>query len=491
MKTLFIALVSLFIITSLGKVLASPIILREDVDEAMLTPNYWLKGDATEVLLNPNEILKYNKALQKALPTTMVNLSAYKDTLDSTTLKKLIIPSNLDKLELYKDNLKLYPQYYDNLKTEMNTNAIGKSNVVSYGVVVAQSNLRAYPTLDSVSLSPEETDFDRWQETAVSLGTPVVILHTSKSNKFVYIQMYNYRGWLLKGNIATTSKDDWLNYINEYNNNFLVITSNHLQLSYNPDSSVISNLQLSMGTKLTLLEGKIPESVDNESTKNNYVVKVPIRKDNGLLAYKLATISPSNKVHEGYLPFNEENLINQAFKMQGDRYDWGGLHGSRDCSSFVNDIYSVFGIYLPRNTSEQALIPNKVDITESISYTDRQEIIKKLNPASLLVMEGHVMLYLGSVDNKSYIIHAISSEYPNNNKQFINQVMVTTTDLIAENGETLLNNVKSVVQIGKQIDLEAPLKTSTITPPPTPTKDVTYTGNTADKPKPVKSNKKK
>ncbi|XWO13486.1 NLP/P60-like protein [Candidatus Hepatincola sp. Pdp] len=458
---IFLIIISFILIISLGKVLASPIVLKEDVDESMLMPNYWLKGDATQVLLDPNEILKYNKELQKALPITMVNLADYKNSLDSTTLKKLIIPSNLDKLELYKDNVKLYPKYYENLKLEMNIDAIHKSNSVTFGIVVTRSNLRTYPTTDSVSYDLESTDFDRWQETAIPLGTPVVILHTSKSNKFVYIQMYNYRGWILKDNIATTSKDDWLNYINEYNNDFLVITANHLQLSYNPTSTTISNLQLDMGTKLTLLESKIPELIDNQSTKNNYVVKIPIRKDNGLLAYKLAIISPSNKVHEGYLPFNEENLINQAFKMQGDRYDWGGLHGGRDCSSFVNDIYSVFGIYLPRNTSEQALIPNKVDITESISYTNRQDLIKKLNPGSLLVMEGHVMLYLGSVDGKSYVIQAISSEYPNNNQQFINQVIVSTTDLIAENGETLLQNIKSVIQIGKQIDLEAPLKTST------------------------------
>lgn len=463
MRVFLIVIIFFIMVSSLTKVLASPVVLKEDVDENMLMPTYWLKGDATQVLLNSDEIIKYNNELQKTLPTTMVNLAKYKDSLDSATLKKLIVPSNLDKLELYKDNLKLYPQYYDNLKTEMNSNAINKSNPVSYGVVVTRSNLRTYPTTDSVAYDLESLDFDRWQETAVPLGTPVAILHTSKSNKFVYIQMYNYRGWILKANIATTSKDDWLNYINEYNNNFLVVTANHLKLGYNPTFMNISNLNLGMGTKLTLLEGKIPELIDNESTKNNYVVKIPIRKDNGLLAYKLATISPSADTHEGYLPFTEENLINQAFKIQGDRYDWGGLHGGRDCSSFVNDIYSVFGIYLPRNTSEQALIPNKVEITDSISYTDRQDLIKKLNPGSLLVMEGHVMLYLGSIDNKSYVIQAISSEYPNNNQQFINQVMVTTTDLIAENGETLLQNIKSVVQIGKNIDLESTKTNATST----------------------------
>jgi len=138
---------------------------------------------------------------------------------------------------------------------------------------------------------------------------------------------------------------------------FLVVTGSKVETEPNPFIKEVSNIIFNMGDRIPLVESKkIPQSIPErnlqaQSSEGCYVVRIPVRDGNGYLQFKLALIARSNNVCEGYLPYAGKNIILQAFKLLGERYEWGGMFGRRDCSQFIMDIYRTVGIIIPRDAS--------------------------------------------------------------------------------------------------------------------------------------------
>ena len=107
-------------------------------------------------------------------------------------------------------------------------------------------------------------------------------------------------------------------------------------------------------------------------------------------------------------PFNKKKRT-IANELLDQPYGWGGLYQNRDCSAMIQDLFTPFGIWLPRNSKAQAkkggtyfdlstLPPNK---KESL-------IIKNSIPYLTLVwLPGHIMLYIGKNNDKAIVFHNI------------------------------------------------------------------------------------
>ena len=83
------------------------------------------------------------------------------------------------------------------------------------------------------------------------------------------------------------------------------------------------------------------------------------RAADGFVFWRRAWIHGKADVSVGYLPYTRAHILRQAFKMLGENYGWGGQREGRDCSSFIMDIYNVFGIRSPRNADQQEKIPGQ------------------------------------------------------------------------------------------------------------------------------------
>ena len=217
---------------------------------------------------------------------------------------------------------------------------------------------------------------------------PVLVLHYNEKRNFIYVQMRNYRGWLPAKGVALTDRDTWLKYVCP--DKFAIITGKLLLL--NADKA---QLAFQMGSRIPT-EGKN--------------LLLPQRDANGNLKIVKSYAIYGDALHAGYLPYTTNNLIKQAFKFLGNPYGWGGLQDSVDCSSFVADVYRTVGVELPRNADEQeeAYTGNAMNL----SAYDGNEKLKTLNnlpTGSALFMPNHVMLYLGSIKDRPYIIHALGS----------------------------------------------------------------------------------
>lgn len=433
---------------------AGPMNIMPNVKDEMLNASYWVNKlkNPEKILMTNNEIEAFNQEIINKMPDIVYNLNAYPNKLSKDQLNKLLGTYSFPKDTMYVNGNVVDRGYYDNLKKLMNYEGIQNENAVQYGFTVKRANLRTFPTADAVLEEPNDIEFDMFQETAIEPAQPLLVLHTSNDGQWFFIQTFNYIGWMKADCIAVGSKEEWLTY--QKNNKFLVVTGSEVRLGFNEYSPEISELSCGMGVRLPLAaDVEIPQLVDNQSVAGNYVIKVPTRDTDGKLKVKLALISAANDVSEGYLPYTRANIIKQAFKMQGQRYGWGGSFNSRDCSAFIKDIFAVFGFALPRNADEQERsVGITVTINDNATIAKRNELLNNSTPGAALYTQGHTMLYLGEDNQHHYILHDAAAQGDPNQKLPdgklkrvpINQVILTDVTMYKASGKQLLEAIRTI-----------------------------------------------
>ncbi|EGO63296.1 SH3 domain-containing protein [Acetonema longum] len=427
------------------------------VHAAMQTAYFWIVklAQPDKVILSNQQIAAYNQSVIRDLPRTVYNVLDYPAVLSHSELQALLNERPFPHENRYLRGQLIQSSFYAELNRIMNAGQIAATNPVHYAFAVRRTDLRAFPTAEIVTKTPKDTEFDRFQETAVLAAEPLLILHGSSDDRWYFVQTGNYRGWVKANDLAVTKdKQKWAAYIRS--KQFLVITGNKMQLGYNPYSPAVSRLELGMGTRLALADAsQIPELVDHQSPAGNYVVRIPVQGANRELQFHLALIPIYSDVSEGYLPYTRANIIRQAFKMQGERYGWGGMFGARDCSAFVTDIFRSFGIMLPRNADEQETAPGRTLVFGSGQpATARYAALGKMAAGAVLFKEGHVMLYLGEYNGRHYIIHDVSGSgnfsatgsRGSAERKTLNGVMVTDLALPLPGGYSFIDVLTSAKQ---------------------------------------------
>lgn len=418
----------------------------------MYNSAFWIAQlqNADEVILNSDEIQAYNETNRKNPATLQYDLKEYPESLTKQELTALLTEYTIPAADRYIDGKKADSAYYNGLLEARNLQGVKEHNPVRYGFAMKDGDLRTFPTEDAALKSPGDIHIDRFQETVVHVWDAVLVLHSDLSGHWYYVQTGDYRGWVRQDTVAVAEdKSKWLEYV-EWDR-FLVVTANQITLGVNPYTPEVSEAVLFMGTKLPLME-QTPETIDGQSTAGGFAVKLPMRDAEGYFMAKDAIVPYYQDTSEGYLPYTKANVLKQAYKMLGDRYGWGGMYRSRDCSGFVQDLYKVFGIYLPRNVKEQEQIGGKSTNLKRQSFAERLEIIKSAMPGSLLTMDGHIMLYLGTWEDRPYIMHATSQigvkdETGTIRKHSMNAVTVTPLDIYTSGGTSYIDSLNYLKEI--------------------------------------------
>src|SRR3546814_2552222 len=91
-----------------------------------------------------------------------------------------------------------------------------------YGLVVHRADRRTFPTATRVFSSDDDTDIDRFQESALFPGTPVAIVHESGDKKWWFVVGERYAAWIEKQYVAEGSKTQVFGYARKVP--YLVVT---------------------------------------------------------------------------------------------------------------------------------------------------------------------------------------------------------------------------------------------------------------------------
>jgi len=149
------------------------------------------------------------------------------------------------------------------------------------------------------------------------------------------------------------------------------------------------------------------ETVNGQHPYTSWILELPVRGDDGRLAFAPALLQKNEESAADYLPLTRANLVRQAFKFLGERYGWGHSYNGRDCSGFVSEIYRSMGVQIPRNTSAQSVSPafERVHFDDASTRAERMAAVADMDVGDLIYIPGHVMMYVGDIDGMPYVIH--------------------------------------------------------------------------------------
>ncbi|MEW6708335.1 MAG: SH3 domain-containing protein [Candidatus Riflebacteria bacterium] len=373
----------------------------------MLNADFWvnLNENHDDLIMDDDEIQRFNRNNLRQCKV-LKDLRNFKKILSGDEVRSLIAKvSSRPESKRYLNGQLLGSEYFATLEENLNTFAVPEIVVVKYGITVRRTEMRTFPTYDRVFSEPDDIETDRFIETALYPVEPLVILHQSLDKKWFLAQAYNYLAWVPVEAVALTDRKELFDYVDT--KPFLVVTGKGVLTAFNPVNPDISELQLDMGVRVPLAKREeIPLDIDGQHPAGNYVVKLPIRDSKGKLQFKLGLIAMADDVRAGYLPLTRRNIIRQAFKFLGQRYGWGGMFNTRDCSAFIMDNFRSMGVLLPRNAGEQGKMSFGVthEFTRDMTVEQRSAVFDRLS-ATPIYMNGHAMLFLGKFEGDYYIIH--------------------------------------------------------------------------------------
>jgi len=399
--------------------------LLPNVSPKMEEPEFWIKKtrDPGRLLLTLEEIQKMN---EESLKKEGLFLCRVKDLKEEWTREEILALLDEDwegfgrtaEIRYGQNGVPLDDLFWSNLKTNLSRDSIKDKNQISFGLIVKRTDIRVFPTEELSLSTPDNYQFDRFQHSSVSPGSLVGIYSFSKDKLWTYVQTRFIRGWVRTLDLAIAKeRAEAVDY--EETKDRLVITGSFVKVF--GDSLFQQPVFVAqMGTSFPILNwpetGPAPSGYRASRVRGTspgevnqcYMIKIPFRESDGRLSFRKGYIPRDEDIHLGFLPYTQENLARQAFKMLHQPYGWGEMFGGRDCSRFILDLFGTFGILMPRNSKLQGRIGVPLGPVEGKTIKEKQKVLDHAIPlATLLRLPGHIMLYLGSDNRRYYAIHSI------------------------------------------------------------------------------------
>jgi hypothetical protein len=296
-----------------------------------------------------------------------------------------------------ENNLPLPADWIDQMARKSDTPAYPSRHIPAIAVVHA--SMRVFPTHKPLFFSPgtpgEGFPFDRMQNSLVAAGTPLLITHVSRDGEWALVETDWAAGWVRWPEIARVDRE------------FITAWTAPPLVGFWAD-----NVPLRRPDGMFLLSGRVgmalPLAGEGESPEYR-MLRVPARDHLGQAKF-LTAVVPEKDCRKLPFPASRQNFVRILDGLLGQNYGWGGLYENRDCSALMQDVLAGFGVFLPRNSKDQAGAGRFVSL-EGLGQREKQRLILSQGKPllTILYMPGHVMLYLGSdpASGRVVVYHAL------------------------------------------------------------------------------------
>ncbi len=417
--------------------------IQPSIQPEMKTAGFWIGqiNEPDRIILNRREIQALNQDIRERLELTR-DIARLPDTFEGSR-----IVSDIRRwLVRFRDSRRYYradgrpapPEFFADLEQKMNLPVIPARVPAKWGLITAAADQRLLPTPAPLYKEAGDIDFDRLQNNGLDIGTAVAILHQSIDGQWFWVKGPASDGWVRADQTALCRQE-----ILEDIKKTPFVTVIRAKASLYRDRAMTRYAGfVRMGTRFKLLDISQPDCA---------AVMLPFRLKSGQLEMQTGYLK-AGEIVRGSLPYTRRHIIEQAFEMLNVPYGWGGSHGNQDCSQFIQSVFSTVGIQLPRNSAAQARVGRDLVTfdTPLPEHERRASVISSgLPAASLLYMKGHIMLYLGNVMDKPYVIHDLwgyrDSGIWGDRIRVTNRVVITGLELGRGTGRgSLLKLLKSV-----------------------------------------------
>lgn len=405
----FSILFFLFLVTLLGIPQVSVAQSRlPNVSPEMERADFWIKKirDPDRLILGADEIRRINERNRNNQDLYLFNVREQKQSLTRDEMLALLKEdwegfARPEGTRYGRNGKPLTLSFWNNIDQKLNKESIRENHPLHFGLVVKRTDIRVFPTHDACKIVPDEEGFDVFQHSTIAPGSLVGVYHFTKDGVWTYVQTHFVRGWIRTRDLAIARDNKEALDYDELDHR-LVATGSFVKVFADPvDHELAFSVQ--MGSSFPLV-------ASSNQTDKHHGVKIPTRDANGQFAVGMGYISKSEDIHVGFLPFNQQNLARQAFKMLHEPYGWGETDGGRDCSRFIMDLFASFGMVMPRNSKYQVLMGEDLGFREEMKLKEKLRILDQATPlTTLLRFPGHIMLYLGKHQGRYYVIHSLWS----------------------------------------------------------------------------------
>lgn len=419
-----------------------------DVTPEMSQASFWADYHEgyRDVILTQEEIQAFNQDTFLADGTMVMDLKTAAETYNGISKNKALQSSSASDAQYYlswtydQDGNKTDWAYFQEMIDNTQDPDAKEVMPTRYGIAVNRTTVQVFPSDRFLLDDPNDKDSDNMALSAVPVNEPLLIYGTSADGKYYQARIASCSGWVPAEDVALCeSREEWLSAWDLPSEDLLVVYGNKVYTDKSYETPATSRRMLTTGTALELVTDLAPDQmIGNRSPYHNYVVYLPVRKEDGSYSKEMALIPETAKVNLGYLPLTMENIAHVAFQNLGDAYGWGGMLDVEDCSGMVRTIYSCFGLEVARNGNWQwNMNMEKIDMT-TMSLEEKCLILDEMPLGSALCFPGHEMIYLGKVDDKYYVISAVGTIMSPDTGKRLNtrDVMINTLDVKRANGKT-------------------------------------------------------
>lgn len=329
---------------------------------------------------NINEIIQENNIVQKYLSSILERFSN-KD-------------KSPDKIG-YGENFRPYAEeWIDKIKQNVNLSQFEgsvKFDLKNRGIMVQNALARALPTLEphfyQFTLPGQGYPFDNLQMSAVFAGTPIYILGKTEDQSYTLILTPDFICWVESGSIGKANEQFISLWQQAAKRSLIAIIKTETPIMDGSNKSF--RFKGFVGAVFPL----------KEATKTKFKILIPTRDNagnaqiqTGLLDNEGGAIMP--------LAATRENFARLFKTLHQRSYGWGCLYFYNDCSAELKNLFTPFGFWLPRHSSDQLNVGLEED-KSSLSLHERLDyVVKNARPLmTLLFNGGHTFLYVGNIPN--------------------------------------------------------------------------------------------
>jgi hypothetical protein len=264
-------------------------------------------------------------------------------------------------------------------------------------VTVNRIDFRILPTRERHLSSPrrfgKDYPFDNLQESSAPPGTPVLVTHLSRDRKWLLTETSYALGWVPVTDVAAVDPEFMRSW---ESGRYAVIVKDKVPVRNDKGALIFR-------APLGALFPKVGEDA------GNIWIMTAVRDAQGKAHVRKVRV-PRVAAADKPLSLTPRHVAELAAEVIGGPYGWGGLDGKRDCSALIRDLFTPFGLWLPRNSREQAEAGRFISLKGLPPAEKEALIIRQGVPwRTLLWMPGHIMLYIGVHQGRPLIFHSFWS----------------------------------------------------------------------------------
>lgn len=339
--------------------------------------------------------------------------------------------------EIYLENHNLASGKWFKKQIE-NSNFNDFNKVLKKAITIKNTDVHVFPSENKMFYNPENAGegfpFDYNQNSRIKINTPILISHYSKDKAWAFIETHYVLGWI--------RIDD------------LLLIDEKMENEFKKDELYVITKE-----GFNIFEGTLMEDLKVGTFFPKDGNKYLLASNNGL---KKVTID-DYKIKRFPLEFSSNNIELLSKEFIGELYGWGGLNNHRDCSSFTQDFFAPYAIYLERNSKAQTKLHKYIDLSD-LSPNEKKVYIKEnaIPFLTLIYLKGHIMLYIGMNKNEPMVMHNMwgvrTWEFPfTSARNIVGKTVITTLQPGLElknidKKKTILQKIQGIVLLNQKND---------------------------------------